>query len=192
VWRFADRHAEALAREPRAPIPAEMPEGARALHRKVHQTILKVTSDIEDRIQLNTSVAAFHELANEMGRVEAEVADGPGRPVWREALETLVLLMTPFTPHVCEEMWRRLGHAESLVAHPWPKADVQAALEDAIELAVQVNGKVRGRITVPREAAEADIQRLALEEPRVREHLDGKQVVKAVVVPGRLVSLVVR
>ena len=100
--------------------------------------------------------------------------------------------MSPFTPHVAEEMWRRLGHAESLVTHPWPVADVAAAREDAIELAVQVNGKVRGRITVPREAPEADIRRLALEEPKVREHLDGKQVVKAVVVPGRLVSLVVR
>ena len=127
-----------------------------------------------------------------MGRLETEVASGIGRPVWRQALETLVLLMSPFTPHVAEEMWQRLGHAESLVAHAWPAADAAAAREDAVELAVQVNGKVRGRITVPREAPEADIRRLALEEPRVREHLDGKQVLKAVIVPGRLVSLVVR
>jgi leucyl-tRNA synthetase len=100
--------------------------------------------------------------------------------------------MSPFTPHVAEEMWRRLGHADGLVAHAWPAADAEAAREDDVELAVQVNGKVRGRIIVPREAPEADIRRLALEEPKVREHLDGKQVLKAVVVPGRLVSLVVR
>jgi leucyl-tRNA synthetase len=100
--------------------------------------------------------------------------------------------MSPFTPHAAEEMWQRLGHADSLVGQAWPTADAEAAREDSVELAVQVNGKVRGRIVVPREAAEADIRRLALEEPRVKEHLDGKQVVKAVVVPGRLVSLVVR
>ena len=192
VWRFVDRHADALAKEPRAAIPTELPEPARTLHRKVHQTILRVTEEIEERFHLNNAVAAFHELTNEMGRLETEVASGAGRPVWRDALETLVLLMSPFTPHVAEEMWQRLGHAESLVAHAWPAADAAAAREDAVELAVQVNGKVRGRITVPREAPEADIRRLALEEPRVREHLDGKQVLKAVIVPGRLVSLVVR
>jgi leucyl-tRNA synthetase len=192
VWRFVDRYADALAREPRAVVPAELPEPARALHRKVHQTILKVTEEIEERFHLNNAVAAFHELTNEMGRLEAEVASGAGRPVWREALETLVLLMNPYTPHVAEEMWLRLGHAEGLVGRAWPTADVEAAREDEVELAVQVNGKVRGRITVPREAAEADIRRLALAEPKVKEHLDGKQVLKAVVVPGRLVSLVVR
>ncbi len=192
VWRFVDRHADALAKEPGAAFPAELPEPARTLHRKVHQTILRVTEEIEERFHLNNAVAAFHELANEMGRLETEVASGAGRPVWREALETLVLLMSPFTPHVAEEMWRRLGHATSLVAHAWPVADAAAAREDAVELAVQVNGKVRGHITVPREAPEADIRRLALEEPRVKEHLDGKQVLKAVIVPGRLVSLVVR
>ena len=192
VWRFVDRHAGALAKEPRGPLPAELTEPARALHRKVHQTILKVTEEIEERFHLNNAVAAFHELTNEMGRLELDVIQGPGRAVWRETLETLVLLMSPFTPHVAEEMWQRLGHTESLVAQPWPVADAEAAREDAVELAVQVNGKVRGRITVPREAAEAEIRRLALEEPKVREHLDGKQVLKAVVVPGRLVSLVVR
>jgi leucyl-tRNA synthetase len=192
VWRFVDRHADALAKEPRAPVPAELPEAARSLRRKVHQTILKVTEEIEERFHLNNAVAAFHELANEMSRVESEVASGAGRPVWREALESLVLLMAPFTPHVSEEMWQRLGHADGLVAHPWPVADAEAAREDTIELAVQVNGKVRGRITVAPDAVEADIRRLALEEPKVREHLDGKQVLKAVVVPGRLVSLVVR
>jgi leucyl-tRNA synthetase len=192
VWRFVDRYADALAREPRAAVRDELPEPARTLHRKVHQTILKVTEEIEERFHLNNAVAAFHELTNEMGRLEAEVASGAGRPVWREALETLVLLMNPFTPHVAEEMWQRLGHTEGLVGQAKPTTDAEAAREDAVELAVQVNGKVRGRITVPREAAEADIRRLALEEPKVKEHLDGKQVVKAVVVPGRLVSLVVR
>jgi len=112
--------------------------------------------------------------------------------VLREALETLILLLNPFTPHVCEEMGQRLGGAEGLVRAPWPAADEAAAREDAVELAVQVNGKVRGRITVPREAGEEAVRGRALEEPRVAEMIKGKEVVKVVVVPGRLVSVVTR
>jgi leucyl-tRNA synthetase len=112
--------------------------------------------------------------------------------VLREALETLVLLMSPYTPHVCEEMWVRLGRRPTVVDRPWPVADPALAREDEVELAVQVNGKVRGRITVPREAPEEEVKRLALEEPRVKEHVAGKEVVRQVVVPGRLVSVVVR
>src|SRR6266581_3407534 len=200
VWRVLDRHAEALAREPRGRIPAVVGGPARDLRRKVHQTIQRVTFDIE-RIHLNTAVAAFHELVNEIYRLEAEVAQGPNAPggsggpglaVLREALETLILLLDPFTPHVCEEMWRRLGHAEGLVRAPWPVADEAAAREEAVELAIQVNGKVRGRITVPREAGEETVRGRALEEPRVAEMIRGKEVVKVVVVPGRLVSVVTR
>jgi leucyl-tRNA synthetase len=120
------------------------------------------------------------------------VAAEPGLPALREAIETLVLLMNPFAPHVCEEMWLRLGHQGGLVRQPWPVADEAVAREDSVELAVQVNGKVRGRITVPRDADEAEIRRWALSEPRVAEELSGKQVAKLIVVPGRLVSLVVR
>ncbi len=168
-----------------------MPD-ARELRRKVHQTIQKVTRDVEERIQLNTAVAALMELVNEIYRVEAKLGSGPGLEVLREALETLVLLLNPFTPHVCEELWARLGHAESLVRHPWPVFDAEAAREDAVELAVQVNGKVRGRVVVPRDAGEDQIRATALAEPRVAEHVLGKQMVKFVVVPGRLVSMVVK
>jgi leucyl-tRNA synthetase len=192
VFRLVDRHAEALAREPRGPLPAELPPAARELRRKAHQTIDRVTRDIEDRIQLNTAVAALMELKNEILRVEAQVASGPSRAVLREALEILVVLLDPFTPHVCEEMWARLGHAEGLVRASWPAFDADAAREDSVELAVQVNGKVRGRVVVPREAGEAEIRARALAEPRVAEHVQGRQMVKLVVVPGRLVSVVVR
>ena len=114
----------------------------------MHQTIQKVTDDVDERIRLNTAVAAFHELVNELYRLEPDLQGEAGRPALREALETLVLLMNPFTPHVCEEMWRRLGHEQGLVDQAWPVADEIAAREDELELAVQVNGKVRGRITV--------------------------------------------
>jgi leucyl-tRNA synthetase len=188
VWRLVDRVVEPGAKDGGG-TPSE---AARTLRRRVHQTILRVTDDIDERIRLNTAVAAFHELVNELYRLEAEL-QGPGdRDALREALETLVLLMNPFTPHVCEEMWHRLGHADPLVGHPWPAADAEAVREDELELAVQVNGKVRGRITVAREAAEEEVRRRALAEPKVAEHLAGKEVVKMVVVPGRLVSVVVK
>jgi leucyl-tRNA synthetase len=193
VWRLLDRHAEALAREPRTAVSAAgLPPAALELRRKVHQTIQRVTYDIEERIQLNTAVAALMELKNEIQRVEAEVSTGPGREVLREALETLVKLLNPFTPHVCEELWARLGHATSLVREAWPAFDAAAAREDEVELAVQVNGKVRGRVTVAREAHEDEIRARALAEPRVAEHVLGKEIVKFVVVPLRLVSMVVR
>jgi leucyl-tRNA synthetase len=192
VWRLVDRHAEALAREPRGALPKDLPPAARELRRKVHQTIDKVTRDIEERIQLNTAVAALMELVNEIYRLEAEVSTGEARPALREALETVVLLLNPFTPHVCEEMWARLGHVEGLVRAAWPAVDAEAAREDSVELAVQVNGKVRGRVVVPREAPEDEVRARALAEPRVAEHLQGKQMVRFVVVPGRLVSVVVK
>ena len=191
AWRLVDRHAAALSTGPRVAVPADLSGPARDLRRKTHQTIQKVTADI-DRIHLNTAVAAFHELVNEIHRLEPAVTSGDGRAALREAIETLVLLMNPFAPHVCEEMWLRLGHEGGLVNAPWPMADAAVAREDSVELAVQVNGKVRGRITVPRDAGEDEIRRSALAEPRVAEELDGKQVSKLIVVPGRLVSVVVR
>jgi len=184
--------AAALAAEPRVPLPTELPAAARDLRRKVHQTIDKVTRDVEERIQLNTAVAALMELVNEAYRLEPEVREGPGRAALREALETLVLLLNPFTPHACEEMWARLGHAEGLVHAAWPAFDAEAAREDAVELAVQVNGKVGGRVWVPAGATEETIRAKALAEPRVAEHVQGRQMVKCVVVPGRLVSVVVQ
>jgi leucyl-tRNA synthetase len=192
LWRLVDRHTGALEGLKGAAMPADLPPAARELRRKVHQTIERVTADVDERIHLNTAVAAFHELVNEVYRLEPEVSDGPGRWALREAVETLVLLMNPFTPHVCEEMWGLLGHAKGLVDHPWPVADEAAAREDAVELAVQVNGKVRGHVRVAPDASEEEVRRAALAEPRVREHLAGRPIAKFVLVPGRLVSVVVR
>ena len=193
VWRLVDRHAERAAAQPSGPLVGALPPPAAELRRKVHQTIEKVTRDVEARIQLNTAVAALMELANEIHHLESAVCGSTeGKAALREALDTLVLLLGPFTPHVCEEMWERLGHQDGLARAPWPAFDADAAREDEVELAVQVNGKVRGRITVPREAGEGDVREKALAEPRVAEQLQGRTIVKCVVVPGRLVSVVVK
>jgi leucyl-tRNA synthetase len=189
VWRLVERHAEALASA--SDPPRDLPPAGRDLRRKVHQTVAKVTRDIEERLQLNTAVAAMMELYNTIVELEARVAgEEGGRAVLREALETLVLLLNPFTPHLCEELAERLGRKGGLVRAAWPVADPVAAREEALELAVQVNGKVRGHVTVPREAQEEDVRRWAL--AAVAEHVKGKEIVKVVVVPGRLVSVVTR
>jgi leucyl-tRNA synthetase len=159
------------------------------LRRKVHQTIHKVTRDIEDRLQMNTAVAALMELYNEIARLEAPVA-ASAPAVLREALESLLLLLSPFSPHVCEELWARLGHADGLVRAAWPVADEAALREDSVELAVQVNGKVRARVTLSRGAAEAETRAAAL--GAVAQWTAGKEIAKVMVVPDRLVSVVCR
>jgi leucyl-tRNA synthetase len=190
LWRLVDRHAEALSSEIRTPIPGDLPEPARALRRKVHQTIARVTEDIEERIHLNTAVAAMMELLNDVLKREPDVAEGPARAVLREAIETLILLLAPFTPHVCEEMWTRLGRRFSVVDRNWPSWSAEVAREDEVELAVQVNGKVRSRITVPRDLPADDVKARTL--GAVDEHIAGKTIVNVVVVPGRLVNVVVK
>ncbi|HET9316529.1 MAG TPA: leucine--tRNA ligase [Vicinamibacteria bacterium] len=190
LWRLVDRHADALKSDIRMPIPADLPESARLLRRKVHQTIARVTEDIEERIHLNTAVAAMMELLNEVLKREADVADGPLRAVLREAIETLVLLLAPFTPHVCEEMWERLGRRFSVVDRNWPTWSPEIAREDEVELAVQVNGKVRKHLTVPLDLAGEDVKARAVKA--VEEHTAGKTIVNVVYVPGRLVNVVVK
>jgi leucyl-tRNA synthetase len=192
VWALLDRHASAIAAEARTPVPAELSPAARLLRRKVHQTARRITDDVEQRLKLNTAVSALIELEHAISDAEPQVGKGAERPVFREALETLVLLLSPFAPHVAEEMWERLGRRFSVVDRPWPVADPAIAREDELELAVQVNGKVRGHIKVPAEVSEEEVRRQALSDPKVAEQLRGKEIVKVVVVAGRLVSVVVK
>jgi len=191
IWRLVDRHAERGAGQT-SPVTDAPVAAASDLRRKVHQTIQRVTADIDERLHLNTAVAAFHELVNEIYRAEEALGGEVAWPALREAIETQVVLLAPFTPHVAEEMWARLGHDEGLVDHAWPEADPSVAREASVELAVQVNGKVRGRVVVAQDADEETVRRAAAAEPRIAEHLKGGKIIKAVVVPGRLVSFVVR
>jgi leucyl-tRNA synthetase len=192
VWRLVDRHADRFAGELRERMPAELQPDAQKLRRRVHQTIERVSIDIEDRFKLNTAVSALMELYNEIARVEPKLAEGPERPVLLEAVETLVLLLSPFAPHMCEELWMRLGRRFSIVDRNWPVAKPELAREEELELAVQVNGRVRAKIVVSAGASEDEIRAAALAEPKVQEATAGKTLQKVVVVPGRLVSLVVK
>jgi leucyl-tRNA synthetase len=192
VHRLVDRHAARFANDVRQPMPKDLTPEARELRRRTHQTIQRVTTDVEERLKLNTAVSALMELYNEIARVEPQVAEGPMRPVLLESVETLILLLSPFAPHLCEELWMRLGRRFSIVDRNWPVANAELAREDEVELAVQVNGKVRAKITVAAGASEETIRAAALAEAKVKELLAGRQVAKCVVVPSRLVSLVVR
>jgi leucyl-tRNA synthetase len=188
AYRFVMKHGRAGTGESAAPTAT-----ARALERKLHQTIKRVSQDFEGRWHFNTSIAAIMELVNELYGAEEQIAGGdvpPGR--LREIQRTLVLLLAPFAPYLAHELWEVLGEKSNLLRAPWPQYDPALAKEEEIEIAVQVNGKLRTRLTVPAESSEESLRQLALADEKVRASLDGKQVVKAIVVPGKLVNIVVR
>jgi leucyl-tRNA synthetase len=164
----------------------------KAIRRKTHDTIRRVTADIEQRQQLNTAVSAMMELVNELYAFGDAAAGSPqSAAVVREAIEALVRMLSPFAPHTCEELWERLGHREVLTHATWPEFNSDVANAEEVVIPVQVNGKVRSRLTVPAESSEKELEQMALADPAVIAHLAGKQVKKVVVAKGRLVSLVV-
>jgi len=187
LWRTVAEHVAAGPVEPALAAKAE--GGARELRRRTHRTIAKVTDDIERRYTFNTAIAAVMELLNAVGRFRP--ADEAGRAVVQEALETAVLLLSPIVPHVTHALWRALGHEEAVVDAAWPEPDPAALAADEIELVVQVNGRLRGRIRVPADAGREAVERAALAEPNVRRHVGDRPVRKLIVVPGRLVNVVV-
>jgi leucyl-tRNA synthetase len=160
----------------------------RDLARVSHQTIKKVTGDLE-RIRFNVMISALMELTNYLARVKEA---GSVRPAaWEEAIRTLLLLLAPTAPHLAEELWQKLGYDYSIHNQPWPEWDEALAKDEEITLVVQVNGKLRDRITVPASITEAEAKRLARESQRVAAHLEGRKVLKTVYVPGKLINLVV-
>jgi leucyl-tRNA synthetase len=211
AWRLVDHWT--LAFGDGRPDPdsfAQLSAAERAVRRKTHDTIRRVTGDIEQRQQLNTAVSAMMELVNDLYAFSETTATGspgrraasepaaaatPERPgtlaVVREAVEALVRMLAPFAPHTAEELWENLGHRGGLAAAAWPAFSDQVAQADELVIPVQINGKVRGRLTVAADATEADLERLALGDPAIQQQLAGKTVRKVVVAKGRLVSLVV-
>ncbi|HTP03080.1 MAG TPA: leucine--tRNA ligase [Anaerolineales bacterium] len=172
--------------------PSGQPASAevlRSLRRKVHQTLKRVTNDYE-KFEFNTIISSLMELLNEMQK--AREAGAAGTPEWKEASETYLKMLAPACPHIAEELWTvHMGQPYSIHQQSWPKVDEAAAREDVIEIPVQVNGKVRDRVTVPAGASEDEIRAAALASETVRKHMDGKEPRKVIVAQGRLVSIVV-
>jgi leucyl-tRNA synthetase len=185
VWRVVHDNLELIrSGEP----AASLGEDAKALRRLTHHTIKKVTEDIDGRFHFNTAIAAIMELINAVYTFDSK-EKYPS--VLRETLEVVVLLLAPFVPHIAEELWSCLGHAEGLEKASWPVWDEEALVEDEKVIVVQVNGKVRGKITVAAEADEETVKEAALADANVARFLVGKALHKIIVVPGRLVSVAV-
>jgi leucyl-tRNA synthetase len=208
VWRIVDHWCETIGGEG---LPAcrndECTGAERALRRKTHDTIRRVTSDIEDRMHLNTAVSSLMELVNEIYSFSEGTAHGApsrGEPpvgrverpqtiaVLREAIDALVVMISPFAPHMAEELWHMLGHPEGLTKTRWPVYDAAIAKADQVVVPVQINGKVRARVTMPADSTEEQLRELALADPAAKHHLAGKTIVKVVVAKGPLVSVVVK
>ncbi|NUN47815.1 MAG: leucine--tRNA ligase [Candidatus Brocadiae bacterium] len=190
LYRVWETVQEALPRlsPPGAGTAEGLPEEIRAVRRKVHQTIRKVTEEIEGGFKFNTAVAAVMEMVNELKRVTAWEAGGGAL---REACETLVLLLAPFVPHMAEELWEHLGHTGTIFERPWPAFDPAVAAEEEIEVPVQVNGKVRSRVRVPAGATDEEVRAAAMRDGKVQEALAGRVPLKVIVVPRRMVNFVI-
>jgi leucyl-tRNA synthetase len=199
IWRFVQTHLDELngAVAGRGAAEGEPSDyKVRAFRRVIHETIQKVTHDIEHDFHFNTAISAVMELVNALHDFERTSLDGMARQersaLLREAVEAIVLLLGPVSPHITEELWAALGHRESLFTRSWPVADPLALARDEVEIVVQVDGRVRGRLTAAVGAQEAEIRAMALSDGKVLPWLDGRQVAKVVVVPGRLVNIVTR
>ena len=162
---------------------------ARDVYRKLHETIAKVSDDIGRRYHFNTAIASIMELTNSIMKFDA--TSDADRAVRSEAVEAIVILLSPITPHITEHLWSGLGHQNSLMDVPWPKVREDALTRNTLTLVVQVNGKLRGRIEVPSDADQATILTMARDEPQVAKFLEGMVEKKAIVVPQKLVNLVV-
>ncbi|MDE0212618.1 MAG: leucine--tRNA ligase [Deltaproteobacteria bacterium] len=191
VWRFAMRHGERLTGVAADAGAEPASDGLKELRRRIHWTIKKVTDDVE-RFHFNTAIAAVMELHNAVNALSAEELEQDGNAALVKAvLETEVVLLAPFVPHVASELWQRLGHGESLADVAWPEHSEDALVQETRLIVVQVNGKLRGKISVPADAAREDVESAALADPKVAGFLDGRPVKRVIQVPGRLVNIVI-
>ena len=191
AYRLIERHASSLGNAGAIEVGASgATEKEKRLLRKAHQTLQRVTSDFETRWHFNSAIALIMELTNEVyGQEPLEEGVRPG--VQKEVLELLTLMLAPMTPHIAEEMWEMLGHSNGLWTAAWPSANADLAKDDEVEVPVQVNGKLRGKLKVAAGTGQEELVKLALAEHVISQHLDGKRIVKVVYVPNKLLNLVV-
>ncbi|MGG6297999.1 leucine--tRNA ligase [Leptolyngbya sp. AN02str] len=184
VWRlvaeFADHPRESVAAN------ADLSKPEKDLRRAIHTAIQAITEDLEGDYQLNTAVSELMKLSNALSD-----ASDKSTSVYAEGIETLLLLLAPFAPHIAEELWHLLGHADSVHQQGWPKANPEALVVDEIPLVIQVMGKTRGTIQVPAKASKDDLEALAKESDLAKKYIEGKTIKKVIVVPGKLVNFVV-
>jgi leucyl-tRNA synthetase len=191
VYRLIERHAEALKNlSANSFVGSSASDKEKRLLRKAHQTLQRVTSDFETRWHFNSAIALIMELTNEVYACEP-LEEGVRPEVQKEVLELLTLMLAPMTPHIAEEMWEILGHSGGLWTVSWPIANAELAKDDDLEIPVQVNGKLRGKLKVSAGIDQEEIVKLATTDPLIAAHLTGKRIVKIIYVPNKLLNLVV-
>jgi leucyl-tRNA synthetase len=201
VWRIADQWRDEASSTGKSAIDhASLSVAERNLRRKTHDTIRRVTIDIDVRQQMNTAVSAMMELVNELyafseksssAKATEDRRSAQAGRVAREAIESLIVMLSPFAPHTMEELWQMYGHADGLSAAHWPSFDADVAKAEELEIPVQVNGRLRGVVKVPPSSTDAELEKIALADANVQAHIAGKTVKKVVIVKSRLVSIVV-
>jgi leucyl-tRNA synthetase len=191
VYRLVERHAAALRDVTSGAAEAASASGKeRKLLRAAHETLRRVTQDFDSRWHFNSAIALVMTLYNDIDAQEP-LAKSIRPAVRKEVLELLTLMLAPMTPHLAEELWEMLGHTGGLWTVKWPAFNAELAKEDEVEIVVQVNGRVRGKLVVAAGLSEAGVVAKAMADPAVAYHLGGKTVVKQIVVPNKLVNLVV-
>jgi leucyl-tRNA synthetase len=194
VWSIIEENKDAFMEGIRRPAdPASRSgETGRRLLKKTHQTIKKVGEDIEKRFHLNTAISSIMELYNHIRKVENTLRQSQdGREILRLALENLLILLSPFTPHLSEELWERTGHKELLARFPWPAYDPELAKEEKVTVIVQVNGKLRDKFEAEAEISEEEMRQKALHLERIRALIAGREIRKVICVENKLVNIVV-
>ena len=188
LWKLVYGHLQSPAENVSQTDFSKLSATQKTVRRKLHETIAKVTDDIERRYTFNTAIAAIMELMNELAKFEDDTEQGMA--VMQEAIEAIVLMLSPIVPHITQRLWQLLGHPGLIVDASWPQLDESALVRDEIEMVLQVNGKLRSKINVPANADKQSIEAMALADAKIVTNLEGKTVRKIIVVPGRLVNIV--
>ncbi len=189
VWRLIEENQKVI----KGPFLSELDDLDRKLQQKLHTTIKKVTEDIEGSFSFNTAIAALMELVNEFYEYnEKKTVEARNFELVKEASEKLILMLAPFVPHLAEELWEKMGYTESVHLQEWPSYRPELIKKDEVEIAIQVNGKLRQRLTLPANLSVEEIKKLALEDTRIQKFIENKEVIKVVCVPQKLVNIVTK
>lgn len=189
LWKQTYLHIISGGGSANALSKAELTDEQRTVRRHLHQTIQKVTDDFGRRLTFNTAIASNMEMINTLSKFNDESQNA--KAIRQEALEAIVLMLSPIVPHICHQLWLDLGHTESVICQNWPKVDNTALEQDTIELVIQVNGKLRSKISVSVSANAETIEAMALQDEQVKRFIEDKPVKKVIVVPNKLINIVV-
>lgn len=189
VWRLVD---EAVSNNMLDDLDTPLTKEDKDLKYMIHKTIKRVTEDIEERFNFNTAVSGIMELVNELYKYKETNKETLNASLYKQGIRTLILLLSPFAPHISEELWEIIGYKDSIYFEKWPKYDEEAILRDEVEIVIQINGKVREKLLVPANSSKEELEKIASENEKIKMFVEGKQIVKIIAVPKKLVNIVVK